>query len=337
VVANLLGVAAEIGVLTLTKNRLAASVLVAPAGAAVKYLVEELDLKCTACGTVSPVKQEVADGEPAKLHCGNQQCALSAFLLVTAAQQLFEQILRQAEERLPPTCLLMRGPATDDGITLIWRSHNATSAALNGESVPVSGSTVISPEDTTVYLLEVIGKYGRSEHSVTVEVAKQNEESDDETDDGVSEEAVDLQSIPPPPISPPSPPVRSATRIRLEVRRILVLEDGSLGANDWSFEIFFNERNLLTLPKQSYHDNERRASIEFQSMFVDDLVEGNEIRISVKGYDFDNRRNAYGSLGCPSEALTQTIDRNMQVAVPGNPKNGSFVFWFSISKTPSGS
>lgn len=53
-------------------------------------------------------------------------------------------------------------------VTLNWTTSGATLATLNGASMPVSGSTVVTPAQTTTYTLVVMGEGGTTSQSVTV-------------------------------------------------------------------------------------------------------------------------------------------------------------------------
>ena len=90
-------------------------------------------------------------------------------------------------------------------VTLAWSSTNAKSASLSfvGD-VPISGSIVVKPLNTTTYTLRVRGDGGETLAVVTVTVS----------------------SLPgPPPYSPPSPPVPAPPPVARETGRAFLVGD----------------------------------------------------------------------------------------------------------------
>lgn len=330
VVATLLGAAAEIGVLALTKNHLAAIATSGVVGAGATYVIDEIGLTCKACGTASPYpKQPAIDSEPRILSCSNPACHRFAYLVVSNAQDRLESILQSLKANLPPTCLLMKEITLENQISLRWVSHNATDATLDGEAVGPNGSNSVYPDHTTTYVLKVIGVNGRSEDSVTVEVAEPLEtEPDDDT-------PIVIAPPPPPPPEPPvspSPisPTTISTRVSLDLDKIEVNEDGSMGGTDWSFEIVLNGIGAITIPRRSYHDDGRRL-VQFGKQTVNAVVPGNEVNLQIGGYNFDGNRRAEGTLRMPVDMLSGTTQK-IHVTVPENYKKGYFIVYVTITK-----
>lgn len=329
-VATLLGAAAEVGVLALTKNHLAAVASSGIVGAGANYVIDKIGLTCKACGSDSPYEQQAAiDSAPQTLSCTNPACRRFAYLVVSSAQDRLDSILQSLKSNLPPTCLLMREVSPENQIMLKWVSHNATDATLDGEAVRPSGSKPVSPDRTTTYVLKVIGAYGRSEDRVTVEVAKPLEtEIDDDTSDPPT---AATPPRPDPPVLPtPNSPTPISTRVNLYLDKIEVYEDGSIGATDWSFEILLNGIGVITIPKRSYHDDARRL-VQFGRQTVNAVVPGNEVYLQIVGYNFDGNKRAEGALSMPVDRLSETIQK-VQVAVPENYKKGHFIVYVSITK-----
>ena len=321
--ATLVGAAAEVGALALTKNHVAATLTSVAAGAGAKYVIEQMGLSCKVCGTTSPFnKLAIGECEPSLVSCGNPACQRSAYLVASYSEDHLKAILQQLKETLEPTCLLTKETIDDRSVKLTWYSHNSSSASLNGESVPLGGSTVVSPEQTTTYVLKVIGKYGKSEDSVIVEVAPKPPPP-------ASEPPVTF--IPPAPPVTPTPPTEKRTPVAVYLNKILVNEDGSVGATDWSFSVYLGEANLIAVPRQSYHDDDRNA-VQFSRLYGEGIVPGNDIRVKISGYSFDTRMMAEGDLVLSLDSFAQSVQKSVQVAVPGNFKKGNFIFTFTIVK-----
>ena len=324
VIATLIGVTAETGLLILTKNHFAATAISGVAGVGAKYVIDEIGLTCKACGTASAVKgSTVTEAEPGLMSCSNASCKRYAYLVVSSFQDKIAEVLRQAKESIPPTCLLTKEDSGGGDIKLTWYSHNATSASLNGQLVSPTGSMTVHPAQTTTYLLKVIGKYGKSEDSVTAEI--EQEEPDNEDSDSVDEPAPVAPAIPYTP--PPSNPRHT---VKIYLHRIVVHEDGSLGATDWSFGMFLNERNLITIPKQSYHDDDQGTV--GVNMSSEAIVEGKEITLRIRGYNFDDKRLAEGAVTVSLDSFTKSFQRGIEVTVPENYKKGNFIFYITIEK-----
>lgn len=333
VVATLLGVAAEIGTLALTKNHLAAAGAAGVTGGGVAYVINELGLSCKACGTTSTYKGEtVQDITPAPLSCNNPNCRRFAYLVVSNSEDRLLSMLEYLKASLQPTCLLMRELTAENEIQLRWVSHNATDASLNGEPVRPNGSIIVYPEHTTTYALKVIGANGRSEDSVIVEIAEEVEPEDD--DNGTT---IVPTAPPPPPSLPPaipdSPkaPTMELTRVSVRCDKIEVYEDGSLGATDWSFEILLNEIGLITVPKRSFHDDDRRI-VQFGRQSVDAIIQGDVLNLRVSGYNFDSHRRAEGALHLSLAGLSGSYQQRIEVSAPDDYKKGYFVFYLTVTR-----
>jgi len=330
VVASLLGAAAEVGVLALTKNHLAAIATPGIVGAGAKYVIDEIGLTCKACGTASPYsEQQATDSEPRILSCSNPACHRFAYLVVSNAQDRLDSILQSLKANLPPTCLLMKEITHENRISLRWVSNNATDATLDGEAVGPNGSKLVYPEHTTTYVLKVIGTNGRSEDSVTLEVAEPlKTEPDDDTS------IVIAPPTPPPPDPPVSPipfsPTTISTRVSLDLDKIEVYQDGSIGATDWGFEILLNGIGAITIPRRSYHDDARRL-VQFGQQTVNAVVPGNEVNLQINGYNFDGNRRAEGTLRMPLDMISGTTQKIL-VTVPENYKKGYFIVYVTITK-----
>lgn len=79
-----------------------------------------------------------------------------------------------------PTCMLTASDTSitaGESVTLTWESQNATSAStLHGEKGPVSGSVVVTPTNTTMYVKKVFGPGGRGYCTATVEVRRSEDQ-----------------------------------------------------------------------------------------------------------------------------------------------------------------
>lgn len=75
----------------------------------------------------------------------------------------------------PPTCTLTLQPIAiqrGESSTLSWTTSNATSASLGGTAVGLTGSTGVSPPETTTYIMNVSGPSGSSDCQITLLVAE---------------------------------------------------------------------------------------------------------------------------------------------------------------------
>jgi hypothetical protein len=324
VIATLIGATVEAGLLFLTKNRFMVTAISGTVGVGAKYLINESGLTCKACGTPTPFKDKtVMESEPGLISCSNPDCRRYAYLVVSSFQDRIAEILQQAKESIPPTCLLAQQADDNGDIRLIWYSHNGTSASLNGQLVNTNDSMPVYPTETTTYILKVIGKYGKSEDSVTVEI--QQEELEPEGSD-----PADGSNLTPPISKEPGP---SAPRHRIIVylNKIVVHEDGSLGATDWSFGLFLNERNFITIPKQSYHDDDRNV-VKFNDVSGEGIVDGDEVTLRIRGYNFGDRRIAEGKMNVSLSTVPTNLQKTIEVTVPENYKKGNFIFYVTITK-----
>jgi hypothetical protein len=233
-------------------------------------------------------------------------------------------VLSQIEVSLQPTCLLTKETAEEDTIRLTWYSHNSTSASLNGEPISLSGTKLVYPTETTIYTFKVIGKYGKSEDRVTVEI---------EAEEPNPEEGRRIETQPDPPVPPVDPPqpIIKRTPVTVNINRFVVYEDGSSGATDWSFTIYLGQTNLMLLPKRSYHDDERKV-VQPDQAFANGIVQGDDVIIRVTGYNFDDRKTAEGSLTIPLESFSRSTQVSVEVTVHRNPKKGNFVFYLTVIK-----
>jgi hypothetical protein len=173
-IAALVGVAAEAGVLALTKSHLAASAAAGVTGVGAKYVIDEFDLHCSACKANTHFKNySVSDSQPAMVECDNPNCGKHAYLIASYSNSQLNTALKQAQKEIPPTCLITFENEGEGTVRLTWRSESASSASLNGKTVKPNGSMVVHLAETTTYLLKVIGKYGSAEDTVTVEAESQ--------------------------------------------------------------------------------------------------------------------------------------------------------------------
>lgn len=207
VVATLVGAAAEAGILALTGSRILATVASMAAGGASSFMLSEYSVRCNDCGTITPYRNVAAtEGEALRVECTNPQCSRhehgDAYLMVFRSEQQMSAMLRRCLEKLPATCLLSTEDLGAEGVRLVWRTENAKSASLNGESVSLDGSRVVTPSETTTYVLKAMGRYGRAEDSLTVQ---------GQTRTAVIENPV-TQSVPIPP-NPQPPPVTRETSV----------------------------------------------------------------------------------------------------------------------------
>lgn len=174
VVATLVGAAAEAGILALTSSRILATVASMVAGGATSFMLSEYSVRCNDCSTTTTYRNIAAtEGEALNVECSNPQCSRhdhgDAYLMVFRSGQQMSAMLRRCLEKLPPTCLLSTEDLGSEGVKLVWRTENAKSASLNGESVSLVGSRVVKPTETTSYVLKAMGRYGRHEDSLTVQ------------------------------------------------------------------------------------------------------------------------------------------------------------------------
>jgi hypothetical protein len=335
VIVGMVSVATEAGVLILTKRPAIATLAGGAAGVGAKYFIDEFDIACKACGTDTAfVNQTLMDAEPSMVKCRNSACKSAAYVIATCCKDR----LQQAKETLPPTCLLTKEVNTNNEVKLTWRSHNATSASLNGSSVNPNGSMIITPQETTDYTLKVISQYGSSEDRLTVEVQQietgAETQEDSQSPQAEPQPAVRTVYVQPPP-SPPPPPLELSTpavrssRVTVSLNRIEVYEDGSLGGTDWSFGVFANDKNLLVVPKQSFHDGGNNL-VQFNGASADTMIVGDEVSIHVRGYNFDKGDKALGTLNLSLGAISGRLEKSLEVAVPYNLKKGDFIFYFTI-------
>ena len=331
-VASLIGAAAEVGVLALTRNPLYAVAASGIVGAGATYVIKELGLSCDACGNLSNYKdQPVPDGAPKVIKCDNPNCQRFVYLVVCDTQVRLDSMLQQLKANLGPTCLLMKELTDENEIRLNWVSYNATDASLNGERVSLKGSLVVYPEHTTPYVLKVVSANGTSEDKVVVEVV---EETEPDFEPEPEDDPPAYTPAPEPPLEPPSaptPPVTYSTRVAVRLDQIEVYEDGSIGATDWSFEILLNGINLMLIPRRSYHDDERHM-VQFRREFVQGNVPGNELYLTVSGYNFDDHKRATGGLRVPVDMISASSQMKFQVGVPGDYKKGYFIFYVTIER-----
>ena len=174
VVATLVGAAADAGILALTSSRILATIGNIAASGAASLMLGEYSVRCNDCGTTTTYRNvATTEGEALGVECSNPQCSRhehrDAYLMAFRSDQQMNAMLRRCAEKLPATCLLTKEDLGTEGVRLIWKTENAKSVSLNGESVSLDGSTIVRPSQTTAYILKAMGRYGRAEDSVSVE------------------------------------------------------------------------------------------------------------------------------------------------------------------------
>lgn len=126
----------------------------------------------------------------------------------------------------------------------------------------------------------------------------------------------------------------SAAPARPKLDKIKVVEDGSVGATGWIFDIQVDGRTVMSLPRTDY-DNSRAASdvvpnASHRWLAGVNVPPGQKVRIDVKGRRTSNSDTASGSA---------TIGAGETATIPvrngSDPKKGSFVFTFSTGTPPA--
>lgn len=332
VFADLLGVAAEIGTLLLVKKPLVATMFGGTAGALVKYTIKELGLECKACGNHSQYQAYAAEKEtPAEIQC--QSCNNSAYLVVSDTWKSLKSLLEKFRAENKPTCLLTQEKLSTGRFRLSWKSHNATDASLNGERVSIEGEREIAPQETTIYLLKVIGKYGAAESRLTIVVTPLSAPAP-----AAPAAVPPLEPAPPAPESntsqPQPPPVAPppSQRFAFSLLWVKVYEDGSLGRTDWSFTVFVNDKSLMLLPQSSYRDRKGNVVVFNGIHDTEAFVSPPVIHLHITGKNFDANHQAQGYAEIPMNDFSSFIDQDIEVSVPTNPRRGTFVFRIRINK-----
>ena len=338
-VSAVVGVAAEELMLKVINSKIVGKVAGTTAQEATKYLIENIQARDAAGNTYTLIGQaEVIEGQPVPVTVNVDGANLPAYLIFLPTDK--EYLLAGLRQNTPPTCLLSRkGDVTDNQVSLSWRTHNATSAAINGINVSLQGERwfPITPTGGMVtFTIEVIGELGKDSHTISVQtpapvpVPMPAEESEPAPTPSYSpSETPSPYRTPSAPIyvtPAPTPMAVTSYQVSLIPRLNTVYEDGSMGATDWSFVFRGEQTVLIQLPCTSYKDGNGGVDYGIQTIKSSFASSTPRLTLQIEGLKDCSQFVSSGTLELDLETLSQNSFQTYtaEVVAIGDPKKGHF-------------
>lgn len=125
-----------------------------------------------------------------------------------------------------------------------------------------------------------------------------------------------------------------STKLRLQLDRIAVQHDGSIGTTDWRFAVAADGQPLFVFRQDDLDQTGgRNVAVPTDAVGTVQLGAGKPAKISIEGWRGSRLRLAQGEPDVRGEGVWSTTGASASIKVQADkPEAGAFVFYFSAAR-----
>ena len=130
----------------------------------------------------------------------------------------------------------------------------------------------------------------------------------------------------------------AAVPLRLEIDRIAVQHDGSIGTTDWRFAVTADGQPLFVFAQDGLDETGgRNVALPVGAAGNLRVANGRPVRIGIEGWRGSRLRLAQGKPDARGEGTLSAAGASVAIKVQaGQPEAGAFVFYFSATRIDDG-